>query len=159
VSASYDAVDGEVAGVTLRVERHAPVAKPVAAAHSMPTTRNELKQRRVRLTKWCLMRALPAQYSGMSKPDSGDASDKARIDVAGAYDQWARQYDNDHNTTRDLDARVLRDAPLRLDDRAVIELGCGTGKNTAWLAVARAWRVARNERRAGNCAEAAVGVV
>ncbi|MDQ2668633.1 MAG: methyltransferase domain-containing protein [Gemmatimonadota bacterium] len=55
-------------------------------------------------------------------------------DVARAYDRWSASYDSDVNATRDLDATVLRRAPLRLHGRHVLELGCGTGKNTAWLA-------------------------
>jgi malonyl-CoA O-methyltransferase len=55
-------------------------------------------------------------------------------DVANAYDRWAAQYDEDRNTTRDLDAAVVRRAPLRVAGRDVLELGCGTGKNTVWLA-------------------------
>ena len=55
-------------------------------------------------------------------------------DVAAAYDRWAASYDADRNATRDLDAEVVRAAPLRLDGRDALELGCGTGKNTVWLA-------------------------
>lgn len=55
-------------------------------------------------------------------------------DVAAAYDRWALQYDDNHNPTRDLDASVVRAAPLLLRGRDVLEFGCGTGKNTAWLA-------------------------
>jgi malonyl-CoA O-methyltransferase len=51
-----------------------------------------------------------------------------------AYDRWAASYDADENATRDLDALVLRCAPLRFEGADVLELGCGTGKNTAWLA-------------------------
>ena len=54
-------------------------------------------------------------------------------DVADAYDRWSRQYDDDQNATRDLDAFVLRHVPLRLDGARVLEVGCGTGKNSAWL--------------------------
>ena len=61
-------------------------------------------------------------------------------DVAAAYDRWAGQYDDAPNATRDLDAAVVRRTPLRVDGRDVLELGCGTGKNTAWLA-ARARQV------------------
>jgi len=50
------------------------------------------------------------------------------------YDRWAPTYDSDTNTTRDLDAEVVRRAPLELDGRDVLEIGCGTGKNTVWLA-------------------------
>lgn len=55
-------------------------------------------------------------------------------DVSHAYDRWAGQYDADANRTRDLDARVLRTVGIRVGGRDVLELGCGTGKNTAWLA-------------------------
>ena len=55
-------------------------------------------------------------------------------DVAHAYDRWAASYDLDKNATRDLDAIVVRKAPLDLTNRDVLELGCGTGKNTVWLA-------------------------
>ena len=55
-------------------------------------------------------------------------------DVAQAYDRWSRRYDDDHNATRDLDARVVRQSPLHLDGARVLELGCGTGKNSQWLA-------------------------
>ena len=55
-------------------------------------------------------------------------------DVAEAYDRWSRRYDDDHNATRDLDARVMRQSPLHLPGARVLELGCGTGKNSQWLA-------------------------
>jgi malonyl-CoA O-methyltransferase len=58
----------------------------------------------------------------------------ASSDVAEAYDRWSRQYDLDRNTTRDLDALVVRRAPLILAGARVVELGCGTGKNSDWLA-------------------------
>ncbi|MEJ7812473.1 MAG: class I SAM-dependent methyltransferase [Gemmatimonadaceae bacterium] len=54
--------------------------------------------------------------------------------VAVAYDRWAASYDTDSNATRDLDAEVLRRAPLAIGGRDVLEIGCGTGKHTAWLA-------------------------
>ena len=68
--------------------------------------------------------------------DDGVARDST--DVAKAYDRWSANYDTDVNATRDLDAGVLRRAPLRLHGRHVLELGCGTGKNTAWLATVAA---------------------
>jgi len=55
-------------------------------------------------------------------------------EIAKAYDRWASTYDADRNTTRDLDAAVLRRTPLALEGKDVLELGCGTGKNTAYLA-------------------------
>jgi ubiquinone/menaquinone biosynthesis C-methylase UbiE len=54
--------------------------------------------------------------------------------IANAYDRWSDQYDRDPNATRDLDALVLREAGLRVRGRDVLEIGCGTGKNTEWLA-------------------------
>ena len=62
-------------------------------------------------------------------------SANAASDVALAYDRWSRRYDDDHNATRDLDARVVRQSPLHVEDARVLELGCGTGKNSEWLAV------------------------
>ena len=72
----------------------------------------------------------------MQMPDDQlDApSPRTAVDVAQAYDRWSAIYDSDINPTRDLDAIVLRRAPLRLHGRHVLELGCGTGKNTLWLA-------------------------
>jgi malonyl-CoA O-methyltransferase len=54
--------------------------------------------------------------------------------VARAYDRWALTYDDDRNATRDLDALALRDSGLPVRDADVLELGCGTGKNSVWLA-------------------------
>jgi malonyl-CoA O-methyltransferase len=52
-----------------------------------------------------------------------------------AYDAWAATYDTAPNRTRDLDAQVLRlQAALALEGADVLEVGCGTGKNTEWLA-------------------------
>jgi len=54
--------------------------------------------------------------------------------IAAAYDQWADQYDTNQNRTRDLEAQALREM-LGVDPLgAVLEIGCGTGKNTVWLA-------------------------
>ena len=54
--------------------------------------------------------------------------------VAVAYDAWSEVYDSAANRTRDLDAVVLRRQSFTLAGLDVLELGCGTGKNTAWLA-------------------------
>ena len=51
-----------------------------------------------------------------------------------AYDRWAAQYDTDANDTRDLNAEVLRKQTFIEEDDAMLELGCGTGLNTEWLA-------------------------
>ena len=54
--------------------------------------------------------------------------------VASGYDKWAASYDADKNATRDLDAVVMQRAQLNIQDRDVLELGSGTGKNTKFLA-------------------------
>ncbi len=59
-------------------------------------------------------------------------SDKSEI--ATAYNEWAETYDTVQNRTRDLAAEVLRKVDLNLAGRSVIEVGCGTGRNTEWLA-------------------------
>lgn len=73
--------------------------------------------------------------------------------IASAYDQWAAQYDTNHNRTRDLEAACLRALLADLHDQPVLELGCGTGKNTAWFA-ARASHVTAVDFSAGMLAEA-----
>ena len=55
-------------------------------------------------------------------------------EVAQAYNRWASSYDVDKNVTRDLDALVMQRVGLTLDDKDVLELGSGTGKNTTFLA-------------------------
>jgi malonyl-CoA O-methyltransferase len=61
-------------------------------------------------------------------------ADVNKSEVAAAYDQWADTYDNDHNRTRDLAGKILRDAGLAVAGRSIVEIGCGTGRNTEWLA-------------------------
>jgi ubiquinone/menaquinone biosynthesis C-methylase UbiE len=56
------------------------------------------------------------------------------VDIAAAYDRWAEVYDVDANATRDLAAAALRGARLDVNGREVLEIGCGTGTRTRWLA-------------------------
>lgn len=56
------------------------------------------------------------------------------MSVREAYDQWSTQYDTNRNRTRDHEAVALRDALDRFTFQRVLEIGCGTGKNTFWLA-------------------------
>ena len=51
-----------------------------------------------------------------------------------AYDNWSETYDRDRNLTRDLDYAVTQAAFANLRFSSVLEIGCGTGKNTALLA-------------------------
>ena len=55
------------------------------------------------------------------------------MDVREAYDTWAEQYDTNKNKTRDLEAIVLKKTLTSIDFDKCLEIGCGTGKNTAWL--------------------------
>ena len=54
--------------------------------------------------------------------------------IAAAYDRWAKTYDTDPNRTRELAAEVLRQADLPIAGGDIVEIGCGTGRNTEWLA-------------------------
>lgn len=50
-----------------------------------------------------------------------------------SYNAWAKSYDSMENKTRDLEAVVLRETFLNPHYGNILELGCGTGKNTGWL--------------------------
>ncbi len=50
-----------------------------------------------------------------------------------AYNVWANNYDAVINKTRDLEAAALRSVLSEIDFQTVLEIGCGTGKNTGWL--------------------------
>lgn len=56
------------------------------------------------------------------------------MNIQNAYNEWSGIYDANQNLTRDLDSIVTRNllADLRFD--SILELGCGTGKNTLFLA-------------------------
>lgn len=49
--------------------------------------------------------------------------------VQTAYTEWATTYDTDRNLTRDLDQMVTRTVLAEQRYRAILEIGCGTGKN------------------------------
>jgi len=55
------------------------------------------------------------------------------MNVQQSYNYWAEQYDTNHNKTRDLEAIALRKTLSNIVFDSVLEIGCGTGKNTAWL--------------------------
>ena len=50
-----------------------------------------------------------------------------------AYDEWASQYDTNNNKTRDLEGHALRKLLTGISFDRVLEIGCGTGKNTGWF--------------------------
>src|SRR5258706_12956903 len=51
-----------------------------------------------------------------------------------AYNSWAKTYDTAINKTRDLEAEAIRSVLGSSTFNSVLEIGCGTGKNTIWLA-------------------------
>jgi len=55
------------------------------------------------------------------------------MSVEQAYNHWASQYDTNENKTRDLEAVTLRELLTTINFNTVLEIGCGTGKNTVWL--------------------------
>lgn len=56
------------------------------------------------------------------------------MSVRDAYTSWSTTYDTDVNPTRDLDHDATRATLGGLRVADAIEIGCGTGKNTALLA-------------------------
>lgn len=56
-----------------------------------------------------------------------------KIRTGNSYNAWAASYDSMDNVTRDMEARVLRNTFLNPHYGNILELGCGTGKNTGWL--------------------------
>jgi len=56
------------------------------------------------------------------------------MSIRTAYTDWSATYDSDRNLTRDLDQIVTRDTLSQTHTATILELGCGTGKNTVLLA-------------------------
>jgi ubiquinone/menaquinone biosynthesis C-methylase UbiE len=54
------------------------------------------------------------------------------MNVEKAYDHWSKTYDSVENKTRDLEARALRES-VAGENLEILEIGCGTGKNTEFL--------------------------
>ncbi len=55
------------------------------------------------------------------------------MNVQKAYDSWSDQYDSNLNKTRDMEALALLETLAGIKFDTCLEIGCGTGKNTAWL--------------------------
>ena len=49
------------------------------------------------------------------------------------YNAWANRHERSSNPTSDLDKIVSRQSLSSIDFFKVLELGCGTGKNTEWF--------------------------
>jgi len=56
------------------------------------------------------------------------------MNVRKAYSAWSANYDLDRNLTRDLDQIVTRQTLENIRCNSILEIGSGTGKNTALLA-------------------------
>lgn len=55
------------------------------------------------------------------------------MDIQNAYDEWSATYDADENLTRDLDRTTTHSLLADFRPDSILELGCGTGKNTVFL--------------------------
>lgn len=62
------------------------------------------------------------------------------MSIEQSYNQWVSQYDTNVNRTRDLDQKAAIETLGKFSFSRVLELGCGTGKNTQWL-LGRAQRI------------------
>jgi malonyl-CoA O-methyltransferase len=58
--------------------------------------------------------------------------------VRGGYDRWAVVYDHDANPLQALEEPLVRQATGDARGLAVLDLGCGTGRHSLWLAAAGA---------------------
>jgi ubiquinone/menaquinone biosynthesis C-methylase UbiE len=56
------------------------------------------------------------------------------MSIQNAYNEWSETYDVDENLTRDLDQKVTKESLANFHFDSILELGCGTGKNTVFLA-------------------------
>ena len=55
------------------------------------------------------------------------------MSIEKAYNIWAHQYDSNKNSTRDLDEKSTFETLSDYSFENVLELGCGTAKNTKWF--------------------------
>ena len=55
------------------------------------------------------------------------------MSIEKSYNSWAEQYDTNENKTRDLDKKATIETLSKYSFENVLELGCGTGKNSEWL--------------------------
>lgn len=56
------------------------------------------------------------------------------MNIQDVYTEWSITYDSDRNLTRDLDQAVTKETLANRRYQTVLEVGCGTGKNTLLMA-------------------------
>jgi len=56
------------------------------------------------------------------------------MSIQDSYNEWSEIYDSNENLTRDLDEKVTRETLSKFRFKSILEIGCGTGKNTILLA-------------------------
>jgi ubiquinone/menaquinone biosynthesis C-methylase UbiE len=56
-----------------------------------------------------------------------------KMSIQNAYNNWSETYDTNTNLTRDLDQKITRNLLANQQFDSILEIGCGTGKNTAFL--------------------------
>lgn len=95
-----------------------------------------------------------AGSSGSGRLGSGTpGADDPLAGVRAGYDRWAAVYDHDANPLPALEEPRVREALGDAGGREVLDLGCGTGRHTAWLVAAGA-RVTAVDFSAGMLEEA-----
>jgi len=67
-------------------------------------------------------------------PHAAGAAARALGGVRAGYDRWAAVYDAEGNPLMALEEPLVRRAVGAVRGRAVLDLGCGTGRHAVWLA-------------------------
>jgi SAM-dependent methyltransferase len=75
--------------------------------------------------------AVPGPALTQPQPPEGDR-------VQRGYDRWAAVYDHEANPLLPLEEPLVHEALGDVSGRAVLDLGCGTGRHALWLASAGA---------------------